>query len=90
MIIVGLKLLQNVAAERVLHVRYESMLDAPHAELRRIVRFMDPSLDDPSWLAQAAARVRKNPPKWVNLPADERARLESACAPGMEMLRQLS
>jgi hypothetical protein len=51
---------------------------------------MDPSLDDPSWLAQAAARVRKNPPKWVNLPADERARLESACAPGMEMLRQLS
>jgi putative sulfotransferase len=90
MIIVGLKLLQNVPAERVLHVRYESMLDAPHAELRRIVRFMDPSLDDPSWLAQAAARVRKNPPKWVNLPADERARLESACAPGMEMLRQLS
>ena len=90
MITVGLKLLESVPAERVLHVRYESMLDTPHAELQRIVRFMDPSLDDSSWLARAAARVRKNPPKWVTLPADERARLESACAPGMELLRHLS
>jgi len=90
MITVGLKLLENVPAERVLHVRYESMLDTPHAELQRIARFMDPSLDDSSWLARAAARVRKNPPKWVTLPADERARLESACAPGMELLRHLS
>ena len=90
MIVVGLKLLGELPAERVLHVRYESMLDAPEAELRRIVRFMDLSLDDSSWLAQAAARVRKNPPKWVSLPADERARLESACAPGMQLLRCLA
>lgn len=90
MIAVGLKLLEAVPTERVLHVRYESMLDEPHAELRRIVRFMDPSLDNPSWLAQAVARVRKNPPKWVTLPADERARLESACAPGMALLRRFS
>jgi hypothetical protein len=90
MIAVGLKLLGQVPAERVLHVRYESLLDAPHAELRRIVRFMDPSLDDPSWIAVAAGRVRKNPLKWVALPADERARLVSACAPGMELLRSFS
>ena len=90
MIVVGLKLLAQVPAERVLHVRYESMLEAPHAELRRIVRFMDPGLDDPSWLAEAAGRVRKNPPKWVTLPPDQRARLEAACAPGMELLRHLS
>jgi hypothetical protein len=90
MITVGLKLLENVPAERVLHVRYESMLEAPYTELGRIVRFIDPRLDDPSWLAQAAGRVRKNPPKWVTLPADERARLESACAPGMALLRDFS
>jgi hypothetical protein len=90
MIAVGLDLLRRVPADRVLHVRYESLLDAPHAELQRIVRFMDPSLDDPSWLAQAAGRVRKNPPKWVALPADVRARLELACAPGMELLHRLA
>lgn len=90
MIAVGLQLLEKVPAERVLHVRYESMLDAPHAELQRIVRFMDPSLDDPSWLAQAAGRVRKNPPKWASLPTDERSRLDSACAPGMELLRRFA
>lgn len=90
MITVGLKLLENVTAERVLHVRYESMLAAPHAELQRIVRFMDPHLDNAPWLAQAAARVRKNPVKWIDLPADQRARLELACAPGMELLRGLA
>jgi hypothetical protein len=90
MISVGLKLLEQVPAERVLHVRYESMLDAPHEQLRRIARFMDPGLDDATWLAQAAARVRKNPPKWVNLRADERAQLESACAPGMALLGTLA
>lgn len=90
MIAVGLQLLGKVPAERVLHVRYESVLAAPQAELRRIVRFMDPGLDDPSWLALAAGRVRENPLKWVSLPAGERARLESACAPGMELLRRFS
>ena len=90
MIAVGLQLLGNLPAERVLHVRYESMLEAPEAELQRILRFMDPTLDNPAWLAQSVGRVRKNPPKWVNLPADERARLDSACAPGMELLRDLA
>ncbi|GLQ90229.1 sulfotransferase [Dyella flagellata] len=89
MIAMGLQLLERLPAEQVLHVRYESILDAPDAELQRIVRFMHPSLDDASWLAQAAGRVRKNPLKWVSLPADERARLESACAPGMALLRRL-
>jgi putative sulfotransferase len=86
MIVAAMKLLGKMPAERVLHVRYESMLEAPQAELQRVVRFMDPDLDEPSWLAQAAGRVRQNPPKWVALPADERSRLESACAPGMALL----
>jgi hypothetical protein len=89
MIGVGMNLLGKIPVERVLHVRYESMLDAPYVELQRIIRFMDPSLDDPSWLVRASGLVRKNPPKWVMLPADERARLESACAPGMALLRHL-
>lgn len=90
LITVGMQLLDKVPNERVLHVRYESMLEAPHAQLQRIVRFIDPTLDHPSWLAQAASRVRKNPPKWMSLPIDERSRLESACAPGMALLRRFS
>jgi len=86
MIAVGLGMLQKLPPEQVLHVRYESILDAPHTELQRIVRFMNPDLDDPQWLAQAASRVHKNPPKWLDLPSEERSRLESACAPGMAML----
>jgi putative sulfotransferase len=90
LIAVGLQLLEKLPAGQVLHVRYESILDAPQVELQRIVRFMDPSLDEPSWLAQAAGRVRPNPPKWMSLPIAERSRLESACAPGMELLRRFS
>lgn len=90
MIAMGLKMLEQIPAERVLHVRYESMLDAPEAELRRIVHFMDSRLDNASWLAQAAGRIRKNPPKWMALPAQERMRLESACAPGMALLHRFS
>lgn len=88
MIAMGLGLLEKLPAERVLHVCYESILDAPHEALRRIVRFMDAGLDDAAWLAQAAARVRKNPPKWVSLPDDERVRLEAACAPGLRRLQR--
>jgi len=51
---------------------------------------MDSGLDNPAWLAQAAGRVRQNPPKWMALPSDQRARLEAACAPGMERLRRLA
>jgi putative sulfotransferase len=90
MVAIGLGMLKKLPAERILHVRYESMLDAPHVELQRIVRFMDPGLDDPAWLAQAAGHVRKNPAKWVSLPGDERMRLEAACAPGMTLLRPFS
>lgn len=90
MIAVGLGMLETLPAERVLHVRYESILDAPRDELQRIVRFMDPKLDDPAWLAQAAGQVRKNPIKWLNLSPDERDRLEAACAPGMALLRRFS
>lgn len=89
MITKGMEQLSKLPSERVLHLRYESVLASPRSELRRLVRFMDPSLDDSAWLDEVAVQVRPNPPKWPALPASERAALESACAPGMAALRDL-
>jgi len=85
----GMDELATLPPDRVLHVRYESILAEPRPMLQRMVRFMDPSLDDPAWLERAAARVRPNPPRWGSLPVRERASLQAACSAGMERLRGL-
>ena len=85
-----LPLLAKLPPERVMHVRYESILEDPETELRRFLQFLDPGLEQDEWLKKAIPLVRPNPPKWTSLPADERARLEAACAPGVEMLKRLA
>jgi hypothetical protein len=86
----GKATLFDLPPERLLHVRYEALTASPARELDRVIRFLDPGLADPAWLAQAAGLVRSNPLKWTSLPAAERGRLEEACRPGMEILRDLA
>jgi hypothetical protein len=89
MVTKGTAALEKLPPERLLNVSYESVLAAPEAELRRLVRFMDPGLDDPTWMREAVSRVRPNPPTWQTLPEAQRSRLEAACAPGMKSLERL-
>lgn len=85
-----LPLLAKLPPGRVMHLRYESILEDPATELRRFIQFLDPTLEQDEWLKKAIPLVRPNPPKWTKLPADERTRLEAACAPGMKMIAQLA
>jgi putative sulfotransferase len=85
----GMVALAKLPPERVLHLSYEAILENPATELRRFIQFLDPSLEQEAWLMKSIPQVRPNPPKWIHLPADERARLDAACAPGMEMLAQI-
>lgn len=85
----GAALLAELPEERLLNLRYESLLEAPEREIRRLLRFLDPSLEDEAWIAEAAQQVKPNPPRWRDLPEEERIRLESACAPGMACLERL-
>ncbi|MBK9262020.1 MAG: hypothetical protein IPM54_19730 [Polyangiaceae bacterium] len=75
--------------ERVMHLRYESILENPEPELRRFIRFLDPSLEQDAWFEKVIPMVKSNPAKWTKLPLDERARLEAACAPGMAIAARL-
>lgn len=89
MIVKGNALLAKLPPERLLNVRYESVLANPEIELRRFIRFLDPALEQDSWIEKVIPLVRSNPPKWTALPSDERTRLEKACAPGMEVIARL-
>lgn len=81
-----LPLLFKLPPERLLHMRYESVLEDPAPELHRFIEFLDPSLERDAWVKKAAALVRPNSPKWTELPADERARLDAGCSQGYAAL----
>jgi len=85
----GMTALAKLPSERVLHLSYEAILENPATELRRFIQFLDPNLEQDAWLKHAITLVRPNPLKWTNLPADNLARLEAACAPGMAVLARL-
>jgi hypothetical protein len=85
----GIPLLTKLPPERVMHLRYESILQNPDTELRRFIRFLDPSLEQDAWFEKVIPMVKNNPVKWTHLPPDELARLEAACAPGMAIAARL-
>jgi putative sulfotransferase len=85
----SLPLLAQVPPERVLHMRYESVLDKPAEELHRFIEFLDPGLERDAWVKKAVALVRPNPPQRKRLPPNERARLDEALSPGEKALAKL-
>lgn len=82
----GVAQLRQVPQERVLDLCYERLLAEPEAELRKLHEFTLPGLDPSEWLAEVVPTVRTKPPTWIDLPAEERSRLEQACAPGLRQL----
>ncbi|WP_437996011.1 sulfotransferase [Sorangium sp. So ce185] len=85
----GAAMLAGLRPERILHLRYESILADPEPALRRLLAFLDPSLPQEAWLERALPLARANPPKWPILPPDEHAALEASCARGMAVIETL-
>ncbi|WP_437758499.1 sulfotransferase family 2 domain-containing protein [Sorangium sp. So ce1389] len=85
----GAAMFAGLPPERLLNLRYESILADPEPALRRLLSFLDPDLPQEAWLERALPLVRANPPKWPTLPPDERAALETSCARGMAVIEQL-
>lgn len=79
-------LLDRLPRGRVLHVRFEDVQWEPEREIRRLIRFIDPDLEDDAWVREAATIPRPTPSKLDDLDAEERAALDEACRRGMERL----
>ena len=76
----------HLPPERLLNLRFEDVLADPVGQTRRLVRFIDPGLEDEAWLREAARVPRPAPSRFALLGAEERARLPEACRPGLERL----
>ena len=82
----GTAFLNTLSNDRVLSMRFESLLDSPREEMARLIDFIGPELADARWLEQIAALPRRKTPSWVRLPREEQIRLAKACAPGQKIL----
>ncbi len=86
MIMVGHEVLQTLPPHRLLNVKFEEVQQHPREKLQELIRFIDPSLDDPTWLDEVAAIPKPARSQYVKLPAAEQQALTAACRPGLELL----
>lgn len=82
----GHRLFGHFPPDRLLNVRFEEVQVEPDAQIRRLIRFIDPSLEDEGWLREVARIPRPLPSRFDQLGADERAMLTEGCRPGLERL----
>jgi putative sulfotransferase len=88
-IVSGASILDALAPEGVLRLRYEDILGRPREELARLMDFLGPEYADSRWLAEASAIPRQPSSNWRRLPSDQQQRLTEACRPGLEVLGYL-
>lgn len=82
----GLKELSAVPAENVHTMTYTDLVTNPRETLETFINFAAPGLDHSDWLDKASLVPKVSKPKWQDLPSDEIAKLEDACASGMKLL----
>lgn len=86
LILVGERSFRDLPPDRLLNVRFEDVQTAPRETLRALIRFIDPALEDDTWLDEVAAVPRPARSAFRSLPADQQAALTDACAPGLAHL----
>ena len=79
-------LLQDMPPDRLLNVKFEHVQADPKGQIRRLVRFVSPELEDEGWLREVSAIPRATRSKFAQLGTREQAALTAACRPGLERL----
>lgn len=69
-----------------LNLRFEDMQTDPEGQIRRLIRFIAPQLEDDAWVREAAAIPRPTPSKFARLSSEEQRAITEACRPGLERL----
>ena len=82
----GVEYLNALPEERVLSMRFETVLASPKEEMNRFIEFVGPEFVDPDWLEIVSTLPRTKPPRWPRLSSEVYAALAKACAPGQEIL----
>ena len=78
--------IDRLPSDRVLNLSFENVVTQPEKELRRLIRFVDPALEDDEWVAGAARIPRPAHSSAGDLDPEECDALTGACRPGLERL----
>ena len=82
----GDRMLSRLPAGHLLNVKFEAIQAEPDREIRRLIRFIDPVLEDEAWLGAVRSIPRQTTSKFAQLAAGEQAALSAACRRGLERL----
>ncbi len=82
----GLRHLDALPPERVLSMRYETVLESPTAEMTRFIRFVAPEFERRDWLEEVSAMPRAGRSRLDQFDRAVQDRLAAACEPGMRLL----
>ena len=80
------KMLGELPPSRLLNLKFEDIQAEPETHLRRLIRFIDPALEDEAWICKASTIPRPMPSKFLTLDPNDQAAITAACHPGLERL----
>ena len=82
----GVGYLNELPPERVLAMRYETILSSPEQELDRFIHFVGPEWASSQWRRAASTLVQGNTSRWTQLDRDLQVQLAAACEPAQSLL----
>ena len=86
LVVHGTRLFNRLPPESVLNVKFEEVQDDPESEIRRLIRFISPELEDDGWIRKASSIPGLARSRFPQLDPHEQAALTKACRPGLELL----
>lgn len=78
--------LAELPPEALLNVKMEDMQAEPEEQVRRLIRFLAPELEDEEWVRAASAIPRPTVSRFDDLNPAEQEELAQACRPGLDIL----
>ncbi|WP_010529515.1 sulfotransferase [Lentibacillus jeotgali] len=82
--------LAKLPSEQVLYLCYETLMETPQDQLRRVIQFIQPASSNPEenerWVERSASMIRPKPDTWTELPPEKRKQLEKASEPALKLL----
>ena len=83
---VGIRVFGHLPPDRLLNVRFEDLQTDPEGQIRRLIRFIDPGLDEAGWVREVSSIPRPTSSRFARLGVAEQAALTEACRPGLDLL----
>ena len=86
MIETGRRVFGHFPPDRLLNLRFEDMQENAEHEVRRLIRFISPELENESWIREVARIPRRTQSKFARLDPGTQRAITEACRPGLERL----